>query len=458
MPLSDSYGRLPLDSIIVHREARQRQEIETSDLEPSISRRGVLNPIIIDRNFVLIAGERRLEASRRLGLPDIPYRFADQLTPREREIIELEENIKRKDLSWQEIVQATQRIHQIFVETEEGWTQEKTAEELSLTQGTVSMYLKVGRSMEEEKIAGAATVREAHNFLDRREQRVNAEAMEELFGAPAPALAPANAIQVVKPAADSILNEDFVKWSQNYSGSRFNLLHCDFPYGIDAFVGPQMHGEVVRYDKPSRSEGHEARYADSKEIFETLLTSLFASMDRIAASSAHLMFWYTADNQLLADLVRRFGREAPSWNFYKFPLIWMKSDNSGVGHDPSHFPRHTYEACLLAVRGDRKVIQMVGDTYSAPTDTKLHPSAKPEPVLRHFFRMLVDPTTRLLDPTCGSGAALRAAESLGAKEVLGLELNLQTADNARAALREARLKRMAEVALKKLPAPVAPPV
>jgi len=37
------------------------------------------------------------------------------------------------------------------------------------------------------------------------------------------------------------------------------------------------------------------------------------------------------------------------------------------------------------------------------------------------MQMFVDENTTLLDPTCGSGSALRAAESLGARHVLGLE-------------------------------------
>jgi DNA modification methylase len=53
-------------------------------------------------------------------------------------------------------------------------------------------------------------------------------------------------------------------------------------------------------------------------------------------------------------------------------------------------------------------------------------------MLEHFFRMLVDENTRLLDPTCGSGSALRAARSLGAKDYLGIEAN---PDFAREAVR-----------------------
>jgi DNA modification methylase len=57
-------------------------------------------------------------------------------------------------------------------------------------------------------------------------------------------------------------------------------------------------------------------------------------------------------------------------------------------------------------------------------------SIKPEPVLREFFRMFVDEFTTMLDPTCGSGTALRAAEGLGAKRVLGIEIDKEFVDRA----------------------------
>jgi tRNA G10 N-methylase Trm11 len=47
--------------------------------------------------------------------------------------------------------------------------------------------------------------------------------------------------------------------------------------------------------------------------------------------------------------------------------------------------------------------------------------------------MVVDENTRLLDPTCGSGSALRAADRMGAASVLGLEVNPEFASNARRA-------------------------
>jgi DNA modification methylase len=68
-------------------------------------------------------------------------------------------------------------------------------------------------------------------------------------------------------------------------------------------------------------------------------------------------------------------------------------------------------------------------------------SVKPEPMLRHFFEMFVDESTIFLDPTCGSGSSLRAAEGLGASHVLGLERNSEFHESASRALRSARLMR-----------------
>ena len=60
-----------------------------------------------------------------------------------------------------------------------------------------------------------------------------------------------------------------------------------------------------------------------------------------------------------------------------------------------------------------------------------------------FFEMFVDDYTLMLDPTAGSGASLRAAESLKAKQVLGLEIDQQYLGPARKALSDERKKRAA---------------
>ena len=113
----------------------------------------------------------------------------------------------------------------------------------------------------------------------------------------------------------------------------------------------------------------------------------------------------------------------------------------GILADPNRSPRHVYETALVASQEDRLIVRSVSDTYGAPTDKSHHPSTKPEPVLRHFLAMFIDENSRVLDPTCGSGSALRAAESLGAKYVLGVESDPEHYAAAQSALRTFRTLR-----------------
>src|SRR5271165_5870530 len=100
---SGEFRSSPVDSIIVNREVRQRREIpheKIIELADSIRRLGLINPIVITRGSILVAGECRLTAVRQLGWSHIPTQFVDELPPEELECIELEENVKRIDLSW----------------------------------------------------------------------------------------------------------------------------------------------------------------------------------------------------------------------------------------------------------------------------------------------------------------------------------------------------------------------
>ena len=159
-------------------------------------------------------------------------------------------------------------------------------------------------------------------------------------------------------------------------------------------------------------------YEDGKDVYFTLLDTLAASMDNIVAESAHLMFWFSMDYyEVTRDRLTSMG-----WRVNPFPLIWNKSDNTGLLPDPQRGPRRIYETAFFASRGDRLVVQPVSNLFSHPgRDKEIHMSEKPVAMLRHFFRMICDSNSVVLDPTSGSANALKAAESLGANYVLGLE-------------------------------------
>lgn len=452
--LSDEVRRIALSAIVIDRQGRQRENLDDlEELASSIKARGLFHPIIIDRNYKLVAGERRLEATRSLGETDILCRFVEDLSETERQIIELEENIKRKDLEWKDLVRALARIHTLYVELDEDWTQAETAEACNITQPLVSQYLRIAKELDDPRIKDCGSVNEARNILLRREQRAAGDALMELIETPLPpglesdpSLAPLPAPQPksyppgtpVPPQGptpdETLLQANFLEWAPQYSGRKFSFLHVDFPYGIDVFSGPQARGA-----EPTQG------YGDSQRLYESLVTCLCKNLDKIMALSAHMMFWYSDKHR---ELTRNmFARLAPSLSIHPYPLIWVKSDNAGIASDPKHGPRHVYETALLITRSNRQIIKVVSDAYVAPTDKVLHPSTKPAPMLKHFFSMFVDQTSTVFDPTCGSGASIRAAESLDAKFCLGLEIDEQFVKPARHALAMERLKTRASKVL-----------
>lgn len=461
--MQHAFRYLPLDEIFVERPTRQRKVVSTAGLIDSIRERGVLQPIIVTAEKFpdpsdgllkhrLMAGERRLTCCLQLQINLIPAMFREDLSPIEAQIIELEENIKRDDLCWQDIVRSVATIHRLYLGLDPEWTMGETASSVGLSPGIISMYLKVHLELESERVREAGTVREAYNMLSRRDSRAAGDALQELISGPLPAQStqaiPTTASvtegKLAKPSpkpifssdpAKTILHESFLHWAPKYSGQPFNLLHCDFPYGIGLFSSNGL------TSGPNRSQmgQNDGKYEDSPDLYFRLIEALCSNLDRLMSMSSHLMFWFSEKHR--DGTMRAFKTLAPSLAFWPFPLIWLKSDNVGIASDTRHGPRHIYESCLLASRGNRQIVKVVADAYSASTDKRYHVSTKPEQMLRHFMGMLVDNHTRLLDPTCGSGAAIRAAESLNASYTLGMDIDEQTVGTARMVLKQARTLR-----------------
>jgi ParB/RepB/Spo0J family partition protein len=421
---SGNFRSVPIDSIAVERADRQRQTLTGIDeLAESIFRIGLINPIVITSEGVLVAGERRLTACRQLGWTSISAQYAEDLSDYELQTIELEENVKRVNLSWQEEVAALARFHALKVENEPDWTQADTADALGYSRQDVSKKLTVACEMHNPVVAQADRLSAAANIVSRNMERKKTSALESV-GTIAFAASRQAGSEGDDPDADAgrsevqapvipLLNVSFHDWQPGYDGPKFNLIHCDFPYGINVADSPRMDATIKDH------------YEDSPDIYWSLLSRLAAAMDNVVADSAHLIFWHSMNYHAdTLDMLTRMG-----WKCNPFPLIWHKSDGSGIAPDPQRGPRQVYEAAIFATRidkgEDRKITQegCVANVFAHPgrRDGAIHVSEKPMPMLRHFMRMVCDEYSSVLDPTCGSANALKVAEGLGASSVLGLE-------------------------------------
>jgi ParB family chromosome partitioning protein len=108
--------KIPIDEIKIKEELRIRQELgDTATLENSIRKVGLLNPILVDEKYQLIAGHRRLTACRNLGWREIEatvVRFEGDLL--KMLAAEVDENLLRKDFTGEEIESIDRRREEIL--------------------------------------------------------------------------------------------------------------------------------------------------------------------------------------------------------------------------------------------------------------------------------------------------------------------------------------------------------
>ena len=416
---SGEFKSFPIDQIWVERTERQRTEITgVEDLASSIQRVGLIHPPVIERNGKLRTGETRWEACKFLGWTAIPVQFVDELDEAALQELELEENVRRKDIPWEDECKAIAKYHAIQVDRDPEWTQAQTAERLGMGTKTLNEKLSVAAHLEAgtKRIVEAPKLSVAVGVMRRVNERAKNSAVAAALSvaAPAPITLPggqtiATLAPTVKPTPP-LIHADFAEWAAAYSGPEFNMIHCDFPYGVNADKADQGQAAAM------------GGYADGFKVYESLLSTLAVNMDNLVARSAHLIFWFSMDYYEWTKV----QLTSMGWKVNPFPLIWHKSDNTGVLPDPKRGPRRTYETAFLASRGDRLLTAKgaVANSFAHPgRDKSIHMSEKPVPMLQHFMSMVVDEYSSVLDPTCGSGNSLKAAQKLGAKQALGLEIN-----------------------------------
>lgn len=86
-------------SEIIIGERRREDMGDIKGLADSIRQYGLLHPVVVDDAKNLVAGGRRLAACKLLGWQEIPATLIRELSETELRVIEIEENIKRKDLT-----------------------------------------------------------------------------------------------------------------------------------------------------------------------------------------------------------------------------------------------------------------------------------------------------------------------------------------------------------------------
>lgn len=111
-----------------------------NELADSIKASGMLQPLVVRiraGGYELIAGERRLRAARRLGLPEVPIVIHETADPNSL-LLALVENLQREDLNPIEEAEAFARLQEQFE-----LTQEQVSEKVGRSRSAVANSLRL---------------------------------------------------------------------------------------------------------------------------------------------------------------------------------------------------------------------------------------------------------------------------------------------------------------------------
>ena len=135
--------QIPVSMISANPEQPRKvfKDSELEELTRSVSEYGVLQPLIVKRTegrqFILVAGERRLRAATLAGLKTVPA-IIRELQDSEAALIAWVENVQRENLNFLEEARAYKKLMEDF-----GLTQGDIARRVSKQQSTISNKIRI---------------------------------------------------------------------------------------------------------------------------------------------------------------------------------------------------------------------------------------------------------------------------------------------------------------------------
>lgn len=385
---------------VVVRYDRIREDLgDIAALQASIDRFGQLQPIIIDENNALIDGFRRFTAHKLSGRTEIlaiRQTNVDELMSRE---LELETNIMRKDMTWQERAKGISELDRIKRERNPNWSQALTAAAAGgVNQREISQSIMLTKMAEIfPEIAEAKNLNQALNIAKSKAKQVmrhkDVQANPEVFG----------------DAESRIWHGDSVELIKDIPDESFNAIVTDPPFGVD-------------YDsRVAGTIGDASAYEDDKASYLRIL-SMAPDMFRVLKKDGWLVFfcgisWYQKVKETFQDA---------GFHVDEIPIIWDRTEGRTFTNRPDRYFTRGYDIAIhafkgephLAVRGRNNIFRI------APVGTADRELLVERPVelYAEIIRHLTIPGESVADFFVGSGSCPAAAASIG-RQYFGCELD-----------------------------------
>lgn len=409
-------------------DARERQRTDVAgdgtgsleNLAKSIKEYGLLEPILLDQDNNLVAGFRRLTASIMLGMDTIRYERLGTLDPVRAQEIELEENIRRHQLNWQEESKAVTRIHGMKMTSDPTWTAEKTAEALDMSRRKVFNSIELAKAVDEfpdvaraETQAGAMMRLGQIKQLDQRKVDAKVRMQAEEMG--------------IKPKTSALVVQTDLKPVPNFlnelADESVDFFMSNPPYGVD--IESVFIGERTIYEDAAK-DIVPMLYRVAKEVYRALKPDRW-----------FVFFYPTARLEEGKDILNTAG-----FAFQQVPCVWYKPNKflSSLSNPYQSFSSQ-YETFFWARKGQPRFNKLrLGNVFVYDTpdrDDRIHPLQMPVDLWKEIIEIGSVEGESIIEPFAGSGSGGVAAVETS-RNYVGLELSPEFTERANMWLSETR--------------------
>jgi ParB/RepB/Spo0J family partition protein len=373
----------PPEKIQINRPERQRTEIDTEELLESIKQHGQLQAIIVthdkictEKSFesfasicccktpILIAGERRLEACKQLGIP-VEIKFLDNLSLIERRKIEYDENRRRKPLPWRDDAKAIVEMHNMYLAQDPNWTVRQTAQEIDLSQPTIANAILIVDNFTSPLLDAATSITQAGEIIKRFHLEKVQSLTKETFTSKSFSLLPPHLQPKLNPPPEPNIKNfslDFPTPEQIIAEEeKLTISNMSLKTFIN--FNPTARYDIIHLDLSDKPP----------EIIQEII------QHKLIIEARGLLVWLKS--QYTSWLINQLT--ASTFQILQPPIIWYKTD----------LPSSTYN------------------------------KYKPKNVLQYFLSFILDSSLSFFDPFAKNGNSLLAAKALSAKSIFGLESN-----------------------------------
>ena len=351
---------VPITKLVPYvNNARTHSPEQINKLRSSLREFGFINPVIIDRDFGVIAGHGRILAAKEEGISEIPCVFADHLTEAQKKAYILADNRMAMDAGWDE------KLLRVEIEALQA-----EAFDLSLTgfdEKELSDLFKDDADVQEDDFD------------------VDAELEKPTFSKSGDVWTLGRHRLV---CGDSTKAETFAILM---NGRKANLVVTDPPYNVN------YEGTAGKIKNDNLAD----------EKFYQFLFDAFSNIEKVMADDASIYVFH-ADTEGL-----NFRKAFSDAGFYLSGCCIWKKPSLVLGRSPYQWQ---HEPCLYGWKksgkhqwyADRK--QTTICEFEKTKKNTDHPTMKPIPLLAYPIQNSSMSNTLVLDPFGGSGSTLIACE------------------------------------------------